>query len=445
VTEIDLKSEAGIGSQIATTVGIRLAELCQKEEELTGRPVPEPHRREIVAAITEDELAAHAKRSLSVGAQYLDAEAEGRIAGQVVDVLFGNGGFQPYLDDLSIENVNCNGCDNVRLKFSDGRRAAGKTPVAASDGELIELIRTLASRPGAEERRFDREQPSINLKLEDGSRLFAAMGVCDRPAVSIRRHRFPDATLATLRDLGTLDDVLYEFLRAAVRAKLNILISGGPGLGKTTMLRALASAIPPDERLITIEDVYELGLYDPERHPDVTAYQVKYPNTQNVGGIDQAELVRMALRGSPDRVILGEIRGEEVVSVCNVMSQGIDGSMATIHASDSRGAFGKLASYAAQAPERLSPASTALMVANSVHLVIQLKWSKGGDEKKVRVVSSIREVTNARGEDVVSNEIFKQRSDRRGVFNVAPSEDKLELLEEAGFDSAWFNVPAWAS
>ena len=93
MTEIDLKSEAGIGSQIATTVGIRLAELCQKEEELTGRPVPEPHRREIVAAITEDELAAHAKRSLSVGAQYLDAEAEGRIAGQVVDVLFGNVGF----------------------------------------------------------------------------------------------------------------------------------------------------------------------------------------------------------------------------------------------------------------------------------------------------------------------------------------------------------------
>jgi Flp pilus assembly CpaF family ATPase len=125
------------------------------------------------------------------------------------------------------------------------------------------------------------------------------------------------------------------------------------------------------------------------------------------------------------------------------MSQGIDGSMATIHASDSRGAFGKLASYAAQAPERLSPASTAVMVANSVHLVIQLKWSKGED--KVRVVSSIREVTHARDEDVVSNEIFKPRSDRRGVFNVAPSDEKLELLEEAGFDRAWFDAPAWAS
>ena len=171
MTGINLKSEAGIGSQIATTVGIRLAALCQEEEEATGREVPEQRQREMVAAITEDELAAHAKRSLSVGAQYLEAEAERRISGQVVDAIFGNGGFQPYLDDPSIENINCNGCDNVRLRFSDGRRAAGMTPVAASDGELIELIRTLACRPGAEERRFDREKPSINLQV--GRRLAA--------------------------------------------------------------------------------------------------------------------------------------------------------------------------------------------------------------------------------------------------------------------------------
>lgn len=445
MTDINRKSETEIGSRVATAVGSRLAELCQEEEEATGRMVPEQRQRELVAVITEAELMAHAKWSLSIGDEYLDTEAEGRIAGQVVDALFGHGGFQPYLDDLSIENINCNGCDNVRLKFSDGRREAGKSPVAASDEELIELIRTLAARLGTEERRFDRASPSVNLQLRDGSRLFAAMGVCDRPAVSIRRHRFPDASLATLRDLGTVDDVLYEFLQAAVRAKLNILISGGPGLGKTTTLRALASAIPPEERLITIEDVYELGLYDPRRHPDVTAYQVRYPNAEGIGGINQAELVRMSLRQSPDRVILGEIRGEEVVSVCNVMSQGIDGSMATIHASDSRGAFGKLASYAAQAPERLSQESTALMVANSVHLVLQLKWSKGNDGDKVRVVSSIREVTHARGDDVVSNEIFKQRSDRRAVFNVAPSDEKLELLEEAGFDRAWFDAPAWVS
>lgn len=441
MTDVDHASEAAVGSRIAMAAGSRLAELCQTEEQNTGRVVPEQRRRELVAAITEDELSAHAKRALSAGHEYLDAHAEHRIAALVLDALFGHGGFQPYLDDPDIENINCTGCDNVRLKYADGRRAPGATPVAASDGELIELIRTLAARLGTEERRFDRASPSVNLQLRDGSRLFAAMGVCDRPTVSIRRHRFPDATLDTLRDLGTVDAALYEFLQAAVRARLNILIAGGPNLGKTTTLRALASAIPSQERLITIEDVYELGLSDPVRHPDVTAYQVRYPNTEGLGGISQAELVRWSLRGSPDRVILGEIRGEEVVPMFNVMAQGIDGSMATVHASNSRLAFDKLASYAAQAPERLNREAANLMIAASVHLVLQLNWSRDG----VRVVSSIREILYADGVQIVSSEIYRPRADRRGVFRVVPSEDRLEMLESAGFDPAWFEVPGWES
>ena len=137
---------------------------------------------------------------------------------------------------------------------------------------MVDLIRRLASRTGEQERRFDRGVPRLSVQLPDGSRLFAVMAVSRRPAVSIRRHRYPTTTLGQLEQLGTVDAGLRELLGALVRAKKNILIAGGTNLGKTTMLRALASEIPADERLVTIEDAYELGLdHDENLHPNVVA------------------------------------------------------------------------------------------------------------------------------------------------------------------------------
>ena len=162
---------------------------------------------------------------------------------------------------------------------------------------------------------------------------------------------------------------------ALVKARKNLLISGGTAVGKTTMLRALASAIPPDERLITIEDSLELCLdWDTAAHPDVVAMQSREPNTEGEGEITLAELVRWALRMTPDRVLVGEVRGAEVIPMLNAMSQGNDGSMTTIHASSSRGAMLKLAAYAAQSPEHLTLEDTGLLIAGAIHFVIQLAW-----------------------------------------------------------------------
>ena len=221
--------------------------------------------------------------------------------------------------------------------------------------------------------------------------------------MAIRRDRLSRAGLRELVRNGTAGEPLAAFLAALVKARKNLLISGGTAVGKTTMLRALASAIPPDERLITIEDSLELCLdWDTAAHPDVVAMQSREPNTEGEGEITLAELVRWALRMTPDRVLVGEVRGAEVIPMLNAMSQGNDGSMTTIHASSSRGAMLKLAAYAAQSPEHLTLEDTGLLIAGAIHFVIQLAWDASG----ARCVSSIREITDADGRQVASNEVW---------------------------------------
>jgi Flp pilus assembly CpaF family ATPase len=304
--------------------------------------------------------------------------------------------------------------------------------VAGSDDELVELIRTIAARSGVEERRFDRGSPGLSVLLPDGSRLFAVMAVSSRPCVAIRRHRFLTVSLTHLVRLGTLDQDLLRFLQALVRARKNIVICGGTAMGKTTLLRALAAEIPPWERLITIEDSYELGLdTDADLHPDTVALQARQPNVEGEGEVSLAELVRWARRMSPDRVIVGEARGPEVVPMLNAMSQGNDGSMTTLHASSSRVGFTKLAAYAAQAAERLPLEASALLIAGAVHFMLHLAYATDGK----RVVSSVREVVDADGPQVVSNEIYHPGPDRRAVRSAVPVRaDTLDALIAAGYD-----------
>ena len=273
--------------------------------------------------------------------------------------------------------------------------------------------------------------PRLSLQLPDGSRLFAVMAVTGRPCIAIRRHRFMKVTLPDLVGLGTLDAGLSEFLAACVCARKNLLVTGGTGAGKTTMLRALCAEIGPSERLVTIEDALELGLdRDLEAHPDAIAMQAREPNVEGEGEVSQADLVRWALRMSPDRVLVGEIRGAEVIPMCNAMTQGNDGSMATLHSSSSKGAFSRLATYAIQAPERLPLEATNLMVAGAVDFVIHL----GANALGRRAVMSVREVVDADGAQVSSNEIFRPGPDGRAVRGVPMRAESLDDLMGVGFD-----------
>jgi Flp pilus assembly CpaF family ATPase len=368
-------------------------------------------------------------------------DVEQHVITEVINELFGMAGLQPLLDDPMVETINANRFDRVFLQYNNGRRAQ-VAPIADSNEELTDLVRLLAARASSQERRFDHGSPAVNLQLPGGERLFAVMGLTAGgvTSLSIRRHGYLTVTLPELRARGTLDPGLEQFLRAMVRARKNILITGGTGAGKTTLLRALASEMDPLERIVTIEDAFELGLeLDPDVHADVTAFQAREANVEGEGAISQAELVRWGLRMSPDRVIVGEIRGPEVIPMCNAMSQGNDGSMATLHASSSRIAFTRLASYAAQGVERLPLDATNLLVASAVHFVVHLAR---GQDRATRVVSPIREVVGADGPQVISNEIYRPGTDRRArPVAGALRSDTLEDLVDAGFDPGLLEDP----
>ncbi len=361
---------------------------------------------------------------------------EAQVARAVRDWFTGLGPLTPLLADKRNTNIFING-KTVWVKRTDGSKHR-MPAIASSDDELIDLVRDIATRVGAEERRFDRGVPRVSIRLPDGSRLFATMSVSHVPSISIRRFVLLNATLDELcTKYGAMDTGLRDLFTAMVGAKKNVVIGGGPDTGKTTVLVAFAKAIPPEERLVTIEDVYELGLHDDPDHPDCIAFQAREPNVEGQGGIDQAELVRWGLRMGPDRVILGEARGGEVVPLLNCMSQGNDGSLATIHTSSSRQAFSKLMTYAAQSAERLSFEATAGLVAGAVDFVVQLAWSTD----KVRVISSVREVLHADGREVISNEIFKPGPDRRALPATPMRTDTLDELVEAGFNPDV--IPGW--
>jgi pilus assembly protein CpaF len=416
-----------------------LARLSERERELAteGRPpLSWADEQALGRQLIGEALERRASEALRNGAEVLPASEEDAVARAVFDALFRLNRLQRLLDDPEIENINANGADQVWVRYADGRRERVE-PIAASDAELEEMLRTAAARTGIGERRFDRGSPRLSLQLPDGSRLFALMAVAARPCLSVRRHRYLKITPDDLVAMGTIDIALREFVRAAMLAKKSCIICGGTAAGKTTLLRAVAADIPPTERLVTIEDSLELGLDRyPELHPDVVALEAREANLEGEGGVSLAELVRWALRMSPDRVIVGEARGEEVLALLNAMSQGTDGSMATLHASSSKGAFSKLATYAVQAPERLPLEATNLLVANAVHFVIHLV-----QDADRRFVASVREVVDAEGPMVVSNEVFRPGPDGRAVPGVPLRNETLDQLAAVGFDPGLLERP----
>src|ERR1700691_786959 len=327
-------------------------------------------RRELARQLALTRLRDIAAERLAVGETPFDPTEEQHLAQNVLDALFGLGRLQVLVDDGEIENIDVNGCDQVWVTYANGRKASVEA-IADSDAELVEILRSAAARFGLSERRFDTAHPELDLRLPDGSRLSALMSVVTRPAVSIRRHRYVDLSLGDLETLGTVDEFLHSFLAAAVRSRKNIVVGGAMNAGKTTLIRALSAEIPARERVVTIEQAFELGLEAmPNRHPDLVALEARNANAEGEGGITMARLVRRALRMNADRVIVGEVLGDEVLPMLNAMSQGRSGSMCTIHADSSAGVFRRLATYAVQARERLPLQSTNVLIAGSVHFVV---------------------------------------------------------------------------
>lgn len=355
---------------------------------------------------------------------------EPRLRRLVLDHVLGLGPVEELLSEPGAQNIHITGNAPVIVDFGGGHREY-RPAVVVTDDDLVALVQRAAARAPGGERRFDMSAPILSMELPGGERLSAVMsGVAARPTVTIRRHSAQHLRLRDLARSGTVDQTARDLLQAAVRARLNVLVSGATNSGKTTLLRALLGTLQ-GERIITIEDAFELGLHRfTDTELDVQALQGRPANVEGVGEISLVELVRAALRMCPDRVIVGETRGPETIALLNAMSMGTDGSMSTIHASSSRQVFAKLAAYCVQSPERLSASATASLVGAALHLVVHIDSTPAGE----RYVASVREVVGAEGDQVISNEIYlREPGASSGAMVCAPSGTVAERLDRAGY------------
>ncbi len=403
----------GVVKRLRGDVGDRLAQQRRRDAASGLQPMSGEDERQFARALIAQALEEYARSEITFGRPPPNAAEEEELAAAIHAALFGVGRLQPLLEDQQIENIDINGCDRVFLGYADGREVIGGA-VAENDAELIELIQVLAAYSGLSSRPFDTANPQLDLRLPDGSRLSAVMDVTLRPAVSIRRARMGKVFLADLVGNGTMSPEVGSFLAAAVAARKNIMIAGATNAGKTTLLRALANQIPAEERLITVERALELGLdHFPELHPNVIALEERLPNMEGHGAITMAELVRRSLRMNPSRVIVGEVLGDEIVTMLNAMSQGNDGSLSTIHSNSSLEVFNRIATYAIQSAERLPVEATHMLIAGAIDFVVFIEkrneFARGGRLR--RYVSSIREVTGI-DQRVQSSEVFSPGPDK---------------------------------
>lgn len=349
-------------------------------------------------------LSEHRHAQLGAGVPMPDVEVDRATTEAVQASLFGLGALAPLIDDLSLSEININGCDEVWLTRDDGSKELG-APVASSDEELVEWVRTMATYGGLTSRAWDMANPQVEIRLPDGSRLVGIMGVVDRPAISIRLKRRPEVVLDDLRVLGDFDAGLQAFLRVLVRSQQNLLISGETGSAKTTLLRALSREIGSHERIITVEHFRELGLDEQrEHHPDAVALEERLPNAEGEGAVTMRKLVQVARRMNPDRLIVGEVVGGEIVALLEAMTQGNDGGLTTIHAKSARAVPERIATYASS--EGVAIESAFLFTASAVDFIVHMARRRNRDGTLTRYVQSVVEVLGFDGVQVVMSEVY---------------------------------------
>ncbi len=318
-----------------------------------------------------------------------------KLAHGVFDEMTGLGPLEPLLQDDSISDILINTHKQVYIERGGELEL---TPVQfANEPHLLRIINRIVSTVG---RRVDESQPLCDARLLDGSRVNVAIApiAVDGPLVSIRKFSKTPFTLDRLVEFGAVPDVVAQFLWAACQARITILISGGTGSGKTTLLNALSQSISHKERLITIEDAAELQL----QQPHVARMETRPPNIEGKGEIRQRGLVKNALRMRPDRVILGEVRGEEAFDMLQAMNTGHEGSMATLHANTPRDAITRLEQMVAMGDMKITPEAVAGQIASAIGIIIQAVRLSDGQRK----ITSVSEVTGMEGPIIQMQEIF---------------------------------------
>ncbi|MFN3520745.1 MAG: CpaF family protein [Phenylobacterium sp.] len=368
----------------------------------------------------------------------LNASELEELGSSVYDEMVGLGPIEPLLKDESINDILINGPFQV---YVERRGELELTPVRFRDNDhLLRIINRIVAGVG---RRIDESSPMVDARLPDGSRVNAAIApiTIDGACVSIRKFSKKPYTFEKLVEFGAMPTCVAEFLQGAVKARVSTVISGGTGSGKTTLLNALSSAISHKERLITIEDAAELQL----QQPHVVRMETRPPNIEGKGEIRQRELVKNALRMRPDRVILGEVRGEEAFDMLQAMNTGHEGSMATIHANTPRDAITRLEQMVAMSGMKLPAEAVRGQIAAAVGMIVQVMRLSDGKRR----VMSVSEITGMEGQVVQMQEIFAFQRTHTSADGVVHGEFRAsglrprcldEMLRRGiGYDTANFD------
>jgi len=325
----------------------------------------------------------------------LSAAEKQLITDEVLDEVFGLGPLEPLLQDPTVSDILVNGSKQV---YVERKGLLEMTNVIFRDDQhLLRIIDKIVSQVG---RRVDESTPMVDARLLDGSRVNAVIPplAIDGPLMSIRRFAQDKLMAPDLVDRKAMTPGMMELLEAAVKARLNIIVSGGTGSGKTTLLNALSAFINPRERIVTIEDAAELQL----KQPHVVRLETRPPNLEGTGAVRIRELLINSLRMRPDRIIVGEVRGGECLDMLQAMNTGHDGSLTTVHANSPRDAVSRLEVMVSMANANMQLVSIRQQVASAVHLLVQAARLSDGSRR----IMSITEVTGMEGEMITLQDIF---------------------------------------
>jgi Flp pilus assembly CpaF family ATPase len=388
--------------------------------------------------LIEREVARYSAELARSGRRALSPVEERALGSAIADACFGLGRLARVLNDPLVENVDAVGCDGVWVSYADGRVEPGPQLAATDDG-LVDLIKTFALYSGGASREFSTAHPLLNLRLADGSRLSAWMSLSERPGLSVRRHRLMNVTLHDLAsaEYATVDPGLAAFLTAVTRARMNVLVTGAPNVGKTTLIRAMAaSGIPAHEKIVVLEKESELDLARLNRHRQVVALEAREANAEGVGEVTLAELVTHALRMNPDRILVGEVRSDELLAMLAACHCGSKGALSSLHANSAADAVSRMTAIALSARTPVTVDALHALVSGAIDFIVHLSMRVTAGRRE-RFVAQIVEICGVgEGGRVASNEVYRPGPDGRAVAATPPQ--RFDELVAAGFDPALF-------